>query len=66
MGKEAYLHSALPISNLAGTCYPNVSGLIFEWHKVLISDYIKEPQWKGNCQVLQTCRAQKPSLYGIL
>jgi len=40
MGKEAYLNSALPISNLAGTCYPNVSGLIFEWGKILISDYI--------------------------
>lgn len=66
MGKEAYLSSTLPISSLAGTCYPNVSGPIFERGKILINDCIKDPPWKADCQVLQTCRTQKTSLSWIL
>lgn len=61
MVKKVYIKSALPIINLSGSCYPNVLGIIFEWTNALIS----EPQWKGNYQVLQTCRAWKPSLSGI-
>lgn len=49
MGKEAYLNSLLLFSSPAGTCYPNVSGLIFEWGKIQISDCIKQPTWKANC-----------------
>lgn len=49
MGKEAYLGSVLLFCSPAGTCYPNVSGPIFEWGKILISDCIKEPAWKANC-----------------